>query len=31
MNIGDTFSQDVDNVVFGRIETQAAPSNDAES
>ena len=24
MNIGDTFSKDVDNVVFGRIETQAA-------
>ena len=24
MNIGDTFSQDVDNIVFGRIETQAA-------
>ena len=24
MNIGDTFSKDVDNIVFGRIETQAA-------
>ena len=24
MSIGDTFSQDVDNVAFGRIETQAA-------
>ena len=24
MSIGDTFSKDVDNVVFGRIETQAA-------
>ena len=24
MNIGDTFSQDVENVVLGRIETQAA-------
>ena len=24
MHIGDTFSKDVDNIVFGRIETQAA-------
>ena len=24
MKIGDTFSKDVDNIVFGRIETQAA-------